>query len=102
IYLNPQPIIGFHVDQTSGLATVVPGSPFTWDSSGSGASGMAADPKGRFLYPASSIDFPHGFTVGKDQIAEFKIDRSSGGLAAIAGSPIVLEDESKNDHPLWP
>ena len=71
--------------QVSGVPGGLPGSPYV---SGAGASALAVDGSGRFLYvvnPSASNPQPYQNTVGN--ISGFNIDPGSGALTPMLGSP---------------
>jgi 6-phosphogluconolactonase (cycloisomerase 2 family) len=71
--------------QVSGVPGGLPGSPYF---SGAGASALAVDGSGRFLYvvnPSASNPQPYQNTVGN--ISGFNIDPGSGALTPMLGSP---------------
>jgi len=72
-------ISGFAITQASGMLSAVPGSPFAGGSLLLPQS-MAVDPTGRFAYVTNSD--PISTTV-----AGFAIDRATGALTALTGSP---------------
>jgi 6-phosphogluconolactonase (cycloisomerase 2 family) len=71
--------------QVSGVPGGLPGSPYV---SGAGASALAVDGSGRFLYvvnPSASNPQPYQNTVGN--ISGFNIDPGTGALTPMLGSP---------------
>ena len=93
IYLGRSAVEAFKIDQSTGLAARVAGSPFNWSDGFVKDVPVAADPKGRFVYQASTLDFPHGNKIGKNQIVEFKVDRSTGSLSLIAENSVTLANQ---------
>jgi YVTN family beta-propeller protein len=75
-------ISGFAIAQASGALSAVPGSPFAGGTLLLPQS-MAVDPTGRFAYVTNSD--PISTTV-----AGFAIDRATGALTALAGSPFKV------------
>jgi len=70
-------IQAYSINQSNGVLTLVPGSPFSV-SGPTDAAGLAIDPHGKFLY----------VTLGNsNQIAGFSISPTTGALTPIAGSP---------------
>jgi 6-phosphogluconolactonase (cycloisomerase 2 family) len=71
----------FAIDE-NGKLSLVPGSPFSLDvQSDPDASNLTIDPQGAYLYTTHFL--------GNNQISGFKIDPSSGALAAVPGSPVT-------------
>lgn len=71
-------ISAFAVDQTTGVLTAVPGSPF---SDGNEPIRTVVDKNGKFLYASS------GKTPGS--VSVFSIDATTGALTPISGSPFA-------------
>ncbi len=67
----------FTIDGSSGLLTLVSGSPFTVGSPPD-AGGIAVDPSTKFLYVT---------LLNSAQVAGFSIDPTTGALTAVPGSP---------------
>lgn len=69
-------VVGFAINRNNGQLTAVPGTPL----SSSAPYSIAVDPSGRFVF------------VGTDggQLAVFSLDRPSGALTKIDGSPFLL------------
>jgi 6-phosphogluconolactonase (cycloisomerase 2 family) len=70
-------ISGFAIDQTPGVLTAVPNSPFT---SGNDSVAMAIVPSGQFAYAVNQ---------GDATISAYAINRSTGSLTLINGSPFA-------------
>jgi 6-phosphogluconolactonase (cycloisomerase 2 family) len=67
-------------DQLSGNLGWLPGT-------GGLITSLAPDPKGRFLYALSVSTSSFGIPIGKNGLSAFTIDRNSGALTLIGGSP---------------
>jgi 6-phosphogluconolactonase len=70
-------VVGFHVNDSSGALTRVPGAPVF---SGSDPLGAVVDRQGKFLYVANTGD-------SNGSLSAFAIDSGSGALTAVPGSP---------------
>jgi 6-phosphogluconolactonase (cycloisomerase 2 family) len=70
-------VFAYSIDPSTQDLTAIPGSPFP---SGLGASFIAIDPLGKFVYVAN---------FGSGNISAYSIDQNSGSLAPIAGTPFV-------------
>ena len=75
-------IRAYAIDQTTGALTLVPGSPFP---GGGYASAVTVDPTGRFLY----LGYDPRSGQGR-YIYAFSIDRGTGALTQISGSPFMI------------
>lgn len=78
------------IDGATGKVTPVAGGPF---DPGLGQSSMiqaAADPQGRFVYTLEVGASAFGNPIGQPGIGEFKINRQTGALDRIAGSPVLF------------
>jgi 6-phosphogluconolactonase len=73
-------ILGYIVNSANGKLTVIEGSPFATGKSGS--TSVAVDPAGRFLYATNRC-------AGDNDLSAFRIDRESGRLTPIPGSPFA-------------
>jgi 6-phosphogluconolactonase len=73
-------VLGYIVNSANGKLTPIEGSPFSTGKSGS--TSVAVDPAGRFLYATNQY-------AGDNDISGFSIDRESGRLTAIPGSPFA-------------
>jgi 6-phosphogluconolactonase len=72
-------VSGFVINRTTGALTLTPNSPFsTGVVPQNFAAALAIDPAGRFVFVANN---------GTAQISAFTLDRSSGELMPVAGSP---------------
>jgi 6-phosphogluconolactonase (cycloisomerase 2 family) len=76
-------VAGFSIDPTTGALTEIAGSPFT--ISGYQPQGLHVDTAGKFLYIAGSS----GTSNPEFSLAGYAIDRPTGGLTQIAGTPIT-------------
>ncbi|MBV8052884.1 MAG: beta-propeller fold lactonase family protein [Acidobacteriaceae bacterium] len=79
--IPPADINAFAV-QSDGSLKLVPGSPIAIPG-GNGLPALAMDPLGQFLYASS-------FTSGGGAVAAFTVDRVSGALTPVPGSPFVV------------
>ena len=79
----PGGITAYSIDQNSVL-TSGPGSPFAAET---GTAFVTVDPSGRFLYALNCGALCSGSGAG--DVQAFTIDRNSGALTAIAGSPFL-------------
>lgn len=57
---------------------------------------LAPDPKGRFLYALSVATSSFGMPIGKNGLSAFTIDRSSGELMQVSGSPYDVPSRGGN------
>jgi 6-phosphogluconolactonase len=80
-------VSAFTVNSTTGALTTISGSPF--NTGGSNANAIIADPSGKFLYVANS---------GSDDITAFTINSSTGILTAI-GNPVLAGASSSTSGP---
>jgi len=74
---------------TNGVLSLVPGTPVS-SGQGGGALGLAVDPTDQFLYvtnPSATNPPPNQATIGN--ISGFDIDRTSGALTPMLGSPFT-------------
>lgn len=71
-------VSGYKINAATGKLTPVAGSPFTTGTSG--PTSVAVDPAGRFLYVTNQY-------AQDNDVAGFSIDRATGKLTAIPGSP---------------
>ncbi len=88
---------GGKIDTSTGqvMSVAMPTDPATGDTgfqSGSGgfAFAVATDRLGRFLYTADRQKFSAGVAAGNNAIGAFTIDRTSGVLTRVSGSPYML------------
>jgi 6-phosphogluconolactonase len=70
-----------------GTLTPVPGSPF---AAGSGPGWVTVDPTGRFVYVANCAALCSG--AGSGSVSGYAIDRTTGALTPVPGSPFVADD----------
>jgi 6-phosphogluconolactonase len=82
-YGNTGIVSGYAINPSTGALTPVAGSPFT---AGDFSSGLAVDPSGRFIFVTNI----YGGNGNHGNITGFHIDRHTGALSAIAGSPFAL------------
>ena len=71
----------YRIDQTTGALTQAPGSPFP---AGINPESVTADLTGQFVYVAN------GYHGGNGTVSAYSIDRSSGSLTPVAGSPFAV------------
>jgi 6-phosphogluconolactonase len=71
----------YKINKSSGKLSQIAGSPFA--TGGSFSEGVAIDPNGNFAYVTNNNDGPPGDITG------FQINKSSGALSQIAGSPFA-------------
>jgi len=71
---------GFAIDATTGALTPLSGSPW---KAGETPYGVVVDPTGRFVYVASDA----ATSTGRPTVAGFALDRATGVLTPLAGSP---------------
>jgi 6-phosphogluconolactonase (cycloisomerase 2 family) len=84
---------GGKINSATGQITSV-GTPF--DDSGLGQNiviQLITDPQGRFLYSLNLGAFAVGMTIGNPGIAELQINRQTGAISRVAGSPLVFTNE---------
>lgn len=74
-------VLGYVVHKANGKLTPLAGSPFN-NAGSSGATSVAVDPAGRFLYATNQF-------AGNDNVSGFRIDCDSGRLTPIPGSPFA-------------
>jgi len=91
------PVKGGKIDASTGqvISVAMPTDPTTGDTgfqSGSGgfAFAIATDRLGRFLYTADRQKFFAGVASGSNAIGAFTVDRTSGVLTRVSGSPYIL------------
>jgi 6-phosphogluconolactonase (cycloisomerase 2 family) len=75
-------ITGFSINQTTGIPTVIPGSPFV--GAGGGSNVVVVSPSGEFVYAAGS-------SAGNN-VAAFSVNLTTGDLNPITGSPFAGGD----------
>jgi 6-phosphogluconolactonase len=75
-------ISAYTIDPTSGALTAVAGSPFPTQANFPGPHGLAIGAGGKFLYVGMS-----GTVNANHVVSAFSIDRATGKLAQLAGSP---------------
>lgn len=73
-------VSAFAVSATTGVLTVVVGSPF---ATGPSPTGMAVDPSGQFFYVVNAA------ALGGNSISAYAIDPTTGALTPITGSPFA-------------
>ena len=79
-------VSAYQVDPATGTLAPIAGSPFT--TNGGTPQGMVIDRGGRHLYVANF----NSNTTSVGTVAAFAIDRATGALAHIAGSPFLVFD----------
>ncbi|MBV9265924.1 MAG: beta-propeller fold lactonase family protein [Acidobacteriaceae bacterium] len=79
---NDNDISGYEVDPATGALTRLATSPFP---AGTFPFSVAVDPRGRFVYAANATS--SGPATGS--VSAYTIDRDTGGLTAVAGSPFA-------------
>lgn len=77
-------VSAYTIDARTGLLTEVAGSPF---KAGQGPQGVAIDPTGEFVYVTNR----ESEDVSAD-ISAYQVDRQSGALTPLAGSPFAAGD----------
>lgn len=78
---NGNVVNAYALDTSSGILSVVPGSPF---AAGDGAEQVAMDPMGRFLYVSNN-----GLNTGVSTIIAYQIDPTTGQLTALPSIPVT-------------
>jgi 6-phosphogluconolactonase len=73
-------ISAYRIDPNTGTMEEITGSPFTFEAGCTQPYGIAAYPNGKFLFVAWQ---------GSSEVSVFKIDRNTGTLEEIAGSPFA-------------
>ncbi len=84
---------GGQINSSTGQVTSV-GTPF--DDSGLGqniVTQLISDPQGRFLYSLNLGANAVGMQIGQPGIAELQINKQTGALTRVAGSPIVFTSQ---------
>jgi 6-phosphogluconolactonase (cycloisomerase 2 family) len=74
----------------------VAGSPFDEGLGTPSIIQIVPDPQGRFLYVLNVSASAAGQTIGNPGIGEFSIDRVTGALTRVPGSPIVFPSDNAN------
>jgi len=74
---NDNNISGYGVDDTTGVLTPIPGSPF---ATGTFPRSVTVDPTSRFVYVAN---------LGDNSVSGFTINAATGALTSIPGSPFA-------------
>jgi 6-phosphogluconolactonase (cycloisomerase 2 family) len=77
------------MDESSGNLGWLPGT-------GGLITSLAADPKGRYLYALSVSTSSFGEVIGRNGLSAFLIDRSSGALTLVPGSPYNVPSRGGN------
>jgi len=81
---NPNGVSAYRIKRESGALKIVPASPFPGQGSGVPRA-MAADPMGQFVYVAVDLG------AGRGQVSGYRIDKGSGALSVVPGSPFPTE-----------
>ena len=76
----------------NGQVSAIAGSPFDEGLGSASVIQVTADPKGRFVYLLNVSAMGAGEQIGQAGIGEFSIDRKTGALTRIPGSPIVFNN----------
>ena len=81
LYVTAQDrLYAFTINSSTGELTAVPGSPFVAPAGNLFTQRLAIDPSGRFAYMPA---------LDSDKVYGWRIDRSTGALTAVAGSPFT-------------
>jgi 6-phosphogluconolactonase (cycloisomerase 2 family) len=81
---------------SNGSVSAVPGSPFDEGLGTPSIIQVTADPKGRFVYVLNVSASAAGQTIGNPGIGGFAVNRSTGVLTRVPGSPIVFGANNDN------
>ena len=84
------------VIQSNGSVVPVPGPPFDEGLGTPSVTQVVGDVRGRFIYVLNVEAIAVGMFIGEPGIAGFKIDRQTGALTAVPGSPIVFPERNNN------
>lgn len=84
------------VINSNGSVTAVAGSPFNEGLGTPSIIQLVPDPKGRFLYVLNVSAFAAGQTIGFPGIGGFAVNRVTGALTRVPGSPIVFPANNAN------
>lgn len=84
------------VINVSGVVSAVPGSPFNEGLGTPSVIQVTGDPKGRFIYALNVSASAAGQTIGNPGIGGFAINRATGALVRVPGSPIVFSANDNN------
>ena len=84
------------VINVNGSVTAVAGSPFNEGLGTPSIIQIVPDPKGRFLYVLNVSASAAGQTIGFPGIGGFAVNRVSGALTRVPGSPIVFPANNAN------
>jgi 6-phosphogluconolactonase (cycloisomerase 2 family) len=86
---NGNSVAALTIDATTGTLTAVPGSPFpTAPAQFTQTYELTISPSGKFLY---------AFNFNQNTVAAFTINRTSGALTTIAGSPFAINPNAEGD-----
>jgi 6-phosphogluconolactonase len=95
----------FKIDGATGALSPAPGSPFTVPcptGSLASADSLAVDASGAFLFVINNCGIDISYTNNVDHIWGFAIDRDTGALAALPGSPLFSESDPEPPGPVGP
>jgi 6-phosphogluconolactonase (cycloisomerase 2 family) len=79
-----------------GSVTPVVGSPFDEGLGTPSIIQLAADARGRFIYVLNVEASAVGMLIGKPGIGGFKVDRQTGALSRVPGSPVIFPVRNNN------
>jgi 6-phosphogluconolactonase (cycloisomerase 2 family) len=91
VCINTNGVYGYKINQKTGVLTKIAGSPFTTDVGSPDY--VTVDPTGRFVLVAE------GCCANTAGISVYTINTTTGGLAAVAGSPFL--PPSGTSEPSW-
>jgi len=103
--LHSSNVSAFTIDSATGALSPAPGSPFTVPCpSGSLASAdsLAVDASGAFLFVVNNCGIAISYANNIDYIWGFAIDRNTGALAALPGSPLFSQSDPEPPGPNGP
>jgi 6-phosphogluconolactonase (cycloisomerase 2 family) len=84
------------VINSNGSVSAVAGSPFDEGLGTPSIIQVTADPKGRFVYVLNVNSSAAGQMIGNPGIGEFAVNRATGALSRVPGSPIVFPANNDN------
>src|SRR5215471_20112196 len=84
------------INSSNGAVSAVAGSPFDEGMGQSNLLQIAADTKGRFVYVLNIAAFGAGMKIGDAGLCGFAINRQTGALSRVPGSPVTFSTSNDN------
>jgi len=103
--LHSSNVSAFTTDSATGALSPAPGSPFTVPcppASLASADSLAVDASGAFLFVINNCGIGISYANNIDYIWAFAIDRNTGALAALPGSPLFSQSDPEPPGPTGP